>query len=83
MHITEFVIDDISLNDDIVIKTSFYDSDMKDLIIRSAIKDHVTNLIYQQKYDDDPFGFKKSNRYLADITKDDEEFRTFMKEKYI
>lgn len=40
-------------------------------------------VIYQQKYDDDPFGFKNSNRYLADITKDDEEFRTFMKEKYI
>ena len=51
MHITEFAIDDISINDDIVIKTSFYDSDMKDLIIRSAVKDHVTNLIYQQKYD--------------------------------
>lgn len=51
MHITEFAIDDISINDDIVIKTFFYDSDMKDLIIRSAIKEHVTNLIYQQKYD--------------------------------
>lgn len=51
MHITEFSINDISINDDIVIKTSFYDNDMKDLIIRSAVKDHVTNLIYQQKYD--------------------------------
>lgn len=51
MHITEFSINDISINDDIVIKTSFYDNDMKDLIIRSAVKEHVTNLIYQQKYD--------------------------------
>ena len=48
---TEFSINDISINNDIVIKTSFCDSDMKDLIIRNAVKEHVTNLIYQQKYD--------------------------------
>lgn len=51
MGITEFSINDISINNDIVIKTSFCDSDMKDLIIRNAVKEHVTNLIYQQKYD--------------------------------
>ena len=48
---TEFSINNISINNDIVIKTSFCDSDMKDLIIRNAVKEHVTNLIYQQKYD--------------------------------
>lgn len=43
---TEFSINDISINNDIVIKTSFCDSDMKDFIIRNAVKEHITNLIY-------------------------------------
>lgn len=46
MGTTEFSINDISINNDIVIKTSFSDGDMKDLIIRNAVKEHVTNLIY-------------------------------------
>lgn len=48
---TEFRVDSISVNRDIVIGTSFINGDMKDLIIRKAVKEHVTNLIYEKKYD--------------------------------
>lgn len=38
---TEFIIDGITVDNDIIIKTSFLDNDMKDLIIKNAIKEHV------------------------------------------
>lgn len=38
---TEFIIDGITTDNDIIIKTSFLDNDMKDFIIKNAIKEHV------------------------------------------
>lgn len=58
-----------------------------DMIMFQGLPHDITDeskiVIYQQKYDDDPFRFRSSNRYLSDIAKEDEEFRTFIKEKYV
>ena len=41
MGTTEFIIDGITVDNDIIIKTSFLDNDMKDFIIKNTIKEHV------------------------------------------
>ena len=79
---TKIFIDGYRIGENCIVQLGQSDMLMFEGLIHD-ITDDSKIVIYQQRYDTDPFEFKKSDRYLDSIAKEDEEFRTFLKEKYI